>query len=188
MNKASDEESGPYEQDHGEGHLSHHQPTPDPGTFQVCGPGTTPHSLHRTAAGGANPRDDSDEDPRPQGKEESEAQNRQGETRTWLYRLLPGIRWHDGAPFTTRDIAFSSDFYRHPDVVMEDPEATTLEVLDDSTFTITYHQGYPVSFNYGVYLPAHILGALDPADRHDWEYWRAPLGYGPFRYVRTQSG
>jgi len=103
---------------------------------------------------------------------------RQGETR----------RWHDGAPFTTRDIAFSSAFYRHPDVAMEDPEATTLQVLDDSTFTITYHRGYPVSFTYGVYLPEHILGDRDPADRHQWEYWRQPIGYGPFRYVRTQPG
>jgi peptide/nickel transport system substrate-binding protein len=113
---------------------------------------------------------------------------RQGETRTWLYRLRPGIRWHDGAPFTTRDIAFSSDFYQHPDVAMEDPEATTLQVLDDSTFTITYHRGYPVSFTYGVYLPAHILADRDPADRHDWDYWRQPIGYGPFRYGRTQPG
>lgn len=113
---------------------------------------------------------------------------RQGETRTWLYRLRPGIRWHDGAPFTTRDIAFSSEFYRHPDVAMEDPEATTLEVLDDSTFTITYHRDYPGPLSYGVYLPEHILGGRDPADRHDWDYWRQPIGYGPFRYVRTQSG
>jgi peptide/nickel transport system substrate-binding protein len=113
---------------------------------------------------------------------------RQADGRTWLYRLRPGIRWQDGVPFTTRDIEFTWRFNTHPDVLAEDPESQALSVLDDSTFTITFLKGREAPISYGVYLPAHLLDGRDPAERHDWEYWRHPIGYGPYRFVRNVPG
>jgi peptide/nickel transport system substrate-binding protein len=106
---------------------------------------------------------------------------------TFRYRLRPGVRWHDGVPFTTRDIEFTRRFKQHPDIALDDGASETLTVLDDSTFTITYHRGREGPLNWEVYYPAHLLADLDPADWQRWEYWREPVGYGPYRFVRRSQ-
>jgi peptide/nickel transport system substrate-binding protein len=37
---------------------------------------------------------------------------------------------------------------------------------------------------YDVYYPRHLLEGLDPQEIRDWAFWRAPVGNGPYRYVR----
>ncbi len=106
---------------------------------------------------------------------------------TFRYRLRPGVRWHDGVPFTTRDIEFTRRFKQHPDVALDDAASQTLTVLDDSTFTITYNRGRQGPLNWEVYYPAHLLADLDPADWQNWEYWRQPVGYGPYRFLRRSQ-
>lgn len=105
--------------------------------------------------------------------------------KTFRYRLRSGVRWHDGVPFTTEDIAFTWRLLEHPSVGRQDATSRTLAVEDDSTFTITYHRGSEGPLNYETYLPVHLLGGLDPEEVEGWEFWRRPIGYGAYRFVRT---
>ena len=31
--------------------------------------------------------------------------------RTWIFKLRPGVKWHDGVPFTAKDVVFSLNAY-----------------------------------------------------------------------------
>ncbi len=36
-----------------------------------------------------------------------------------------------------------------------------------------------------MYYPKHVLEKLDPENCASWEFWRYPVGDGPYRHVRT---
>ena len=106
--------------------------------------------------------------------------------RTWTIRLRDGIRWHDGVPVTAHDIKFTLDLLSLPDVHWY-ADSYTVQVIDDLTYTITYHQGglaFGVWDDWQVYYPKHILEKLDPRGFEIWDFWKHPVGNGPFRYVR----
>ncbi len=106
---------------------------------------------------------------------------------TWTIHLRKDVRWHDGVPVTAHDIKFTLDLHMHPDVLGEAPGAYAVNVLDDRTYTITYHRraiGSPGEDDYTVYWPKHLLDKLDPKELNNWEFWTHPVGNGPYRYVR----
>ncbi len=108
---------------------------------------------------------------------------------TWTIHLRTDVRWHDGVPVTAHDVKFSLDLRQHPDVLWEPPDAYTVTVLDDSTYTIAYHgskaRGTPLSMWVAAkFYPKHLLEELDPKEFREWEFWTHPVGNGPYRYVR----
>lgn len=110
--------------------------------------------------------------------------------RSWTVHLRTDVRWHDGAPVTAHDVAFTLDLLTHPAVLHYPPDAYSVAVLDDSTYTIEYRKvgpGSPLD-TYSVYYPRHLLEGLDPQEFARWEYWTRPVGNGPFRYVRHEPG
>ncbi len=107
--------------------------------------------------------------------------------RTWTIHLRTDVRWQDGVPVTAHDMKFTLDLYRHPDVGWAPQDAYAVTVLDDSTYTIQYNRrsiGSPLDY-WTIYLPKHLLEGLDPKDFADWEFWKRPIGNGPYRHVRT---
>lgn len=110
--------------------------------------------------------------------------------RTWTVRLRNDVRWHDGVPVTAHDVAFTLELLRHPDVGKASPDAYEVEALDDSTYRITTRRGLvgtPLD-GWTVYYPKHLLERLPPADFYRWEFWRAPVGNGPYRFSRRVPG
>ncbi len=106
--------------------------------------------------------------------------------RTWKVQLRTDVRWHDGVPVTAHDVKFTLDLLSHPDVAQIVPDAFSFTLIDDSTYTITFHKpaiGHPLDDDR-VYYPRHLLKDLDPADVFKWEFWTQPIGNGPYRYVR----
>jgi peptide/nickel transport system substrate-binding protein len=106
--------------------------------------------------------------------------------RTWTYHLRTDVRWHDGTPFTTRDIEFTHRFRVSR---LENPNRWTdsLVVLDDSTFQRVFHEaGVPLD-EWTVFLPSHLVSELDPDESWDWDFNFRPVGNGPYRYVRHVS-
>lgn len=106
--------------------------------------------------------------------------------REWTFHVSQGVRWHDGAPVTARDIAFSLDLYKHPAMAWDALlEAYRVRVPDDSTLTITYPKPPRDPFHdWKVFWPKHLLERLDPNQITSWDFWVHPVGNGPYRYVR----
>lgn len=109
--------------------------------------------------------------------------------RTWTIRLREGVRWHDGMPVTAHDMKFTLDLLQHPDTLQFAPGGYAVNVLDDRTYTITYHRqdtGDDGAVNdWTVCWPKHLLERLDPKQINDWDFWAQPVGCGPYQHVRT---
>lgn len=105
--------------------------------------------------------------------------------RTCTVHLRSGVRWHDGQPVTAEDARFSFELLANPDVGAEAPNAYSVRVIDDTTFSLTFRQ-QPSEYwlYYNPIYPKHLLQKLDPKKFYDWDFWTHPVGYGPFRYVR----
>lgn len=109
--------------------------------------------------------------------------------RTWTYHLRTDVRWHDGAPVRAQDVKFTLDLLTHPDLLHLPPDAASAEVVDDSTLTMTFHRSgsdrlwRPFETELPVF-PQHLLGDLAHAGFFEWDFWQAPVGNGPYRYVR----
>ncbi|MCC6319800.1 MAG: peptide ABC transporter substrate-binding protein [Gemmatimonadaceae bacterium] len=109
---------------------------------------------------------------------------------TW--KLRPGVRWHDGVPFTSADVKFTVDAINSPDY---NPESTdgfdrisSVDTPDSLTAIVHYREPYApyqLQFVRGA-LPRHVLEGKD-IDRAT-EYNRAPLGTGPYRVAEWKTG
>ena len=100
--------------------------------------------------------------------------------------LRKNVCWQYASRVTAHDIKFTMDLLSHPEVIAEPPSAYSINVLDDSTYTITFHTQtrYRPLDDYQVYYPKHLLEDLDPAEIWEWDFWIHPVGNGPYRYVR----
>ncbi len=110
--------------------------------------------------------------------------------KTWTMELRPDVRWHDGVPVTSADVAFTVALWKHPDVLFGDAGSVdSIEILDSLRFRV--HLNRPSDWPLGawsVVYPSHLLRDLDPAEFYEWEFWTRPVGNGPFRYVRHVPG
>ncbi len=84
---------------------------------------------------------------------------------TW--KLRPGIRWHDGEPFDSRDVAFTVQTINDPGYNPESTEGFDLiesvETPDELTAVVTYQRiyaAYQDQFWRGA-LPRHVLEGKD---------------------------
>lgn len=116
---------------------------------------------------------------------------------TWT--LLPGIKWHDGTPFTANDLLFAVE-------LLKDPETTTVSAAivaqyiesvgapDSATFTIHWSAPYAEAdrLELGTILPAHLLRDQFYADRQAFVTSRLLnvefVGLGPYRISNWELG
>ena len=108
------------------------------------------------------------------------------------FSLREGVCWHDGAPFTSRDVAFTYE------AIMDDATASPrkpdfdlilrIETPDPSTVRVTYRKPYSPALNSWMIsiLPAHILEGKPPASWAE-HFNRAPVGTGPFKFSEWKT-
>ncbi|MEJ2208403.1 MAG: ABC transporter substrate-binding protein [Anaerolineae bacterium] len=105
------------------------------------------------------------------------------------FRLRPGVTWHDGAPLTSADVAFTIQSIQDPGY-QGDPSLAELwrtvrvETPDAETVRFELAEPFPSFINYTTIglLPAHLLGNV-PADElpeHEFST-AAPVGTGMFQ-------
>ncbi|HEX6313516.1 MAG TPA: ABC transporter substrate-binding protein, partial [Gemmatimonadaceae bacterium] len=109
---------------------------------------------------------------------------------TW--KLRPGIRWHDGVPFTSADIKFTVDAINSPEYNPESTDGfdriTSVDTPDSLTAVVHYREPYApyqLQFVRGA-LPRHVLEGRD-IDRAS-DYNRNPLGTGPYKVAEWRTG
>lgn len=107
-------------------------------------------------------------------------------TNAWTLHLHPAVRWHDGVPFTARDVKFTIEYMARNWEVP--PGACQVVVVDDSTAVVT-NEGLCGVWPFDTWhemLPEHLLADLDPAQSREWDFWKEPVGTGPYRWVRYE--
>ncbi len=110
--------------------------------------------------------------------------------RTLVMHLVTGVRWHDGAPTTARDVRWTLEAARDP--VVGYPRAGELtalervEATDDSTVMLRFdapRARFPDVLTDLAIVPAHLLDTV-PRGRLRQASWNEhPVGNGPFRFV-----
>jgi peptide/nickel transport system substrate-binding protein len=110
--------------------------------------------------------------------------------RTWMIELREDARWHDGEPFTAHDMAFTVELWKHPDVQhWAAAKIDSVSVLGERTVRIFFDRPSRNPLNaWDIWYPKHLLQDFDPAEFWEWEFWRTPVGNGPFRFVTAVSG
>ena len=109
-----------------------------------------------------------------------------------VFRLRDGVRWHDGAPFTSRDVAFTYD------AIMDDRVASprkpdyelvfSLETPDPLSVRVVYRRPFSPALESWMMsmLPAHLLADTAP-DQWPVKFNRAPVGTGPFKFAEWRT-
>lgn len=115
---------------------------------------------------------------------------------TLVFDLDPRARWHDGVPVTARDVVFTFRRARDPEIA---PSLAALlrHISDvraegDHRVVITFHDVYGEQFFDATYyvqpVPAHLLASLAPEAIAGSPFVHAPVGDGPYRWVRAVPG
>jgi peptide/nickel transport system substrate-binding protein len=110
---------------------------------------------------------------------------------TITFHLRKGVRWHDGTPFTAKDVMYT---YK----VIVDPKTPTpysgdfkevkdAQIIDDYTFRATYKKTFaPGLISWGTsVLPAHLLEGTDITKS---PLGRKPVGTGPYKFKEWIAG
>jgi peptide/nickel transport system substrate-binding protein len=120
-----------------------------------------------------------------------------------IYKLRPGLTWHDGAPLTTEDFVFSWRVYSMPEFGQSNsPPLDQMEqvvAVDPQTVLFRWKALYPDAGMVGAEgrtfppLPRHILESSfqqDPPETFGRNpFWTTEyVGVGPYRLVRWEQG
>ena len=108
------------------------------------------------------------------------------------FHLRKGVKWHDGAPFTSDDVMFT---YRR----MIDPRTPTAygedfkqvkraAAPDPHTFVVEYDRPFaPALASWGMHvLPKHLLEKHPDISKSPLN--KKPVGTGPYRFVEWKTG
>ena len=109
-----------------------------------------------------------------------------------IWKLRPGVKWHDGRPHTSADVKFTVDAMLKGDWKPESTDGfdriSSVDTPDSLTAVVHYKEvyaPYQMQFMRGT-LPKHLLDGRDIDKAND--YNRAPLGTGPDRVAAWKTG
>jgi peptide/nickel transport system substrate-binding protein len=117
-----------------------------------------------------------------------------------IYRLRTDVTWHDGTPFTAKDVVFGWTVARDKELPVPASEAanliTSIETPDDHTVVLEWPRPYPnadiiTDWSLGP-LPVHLLEATYRSDKDHFQrlgYWsREFVGLGPYVMTEWEAG
>lgn len=114
----------------------------------------------------------------------------------WVFHLREDVTWHDGEPFTAKDVEFTYNIPKHEDYTGPRTSffapAEKIEAVDDYTVEITFNEPdakfLPIALAFNV-LPEHILGDIPVADLGTADFnTKNPIGTGPFKFDEWKQG
>jgi len=119
--------------------------------------------------------------------------------RRYVYHLHRGVKWHDGAGFTARDVKFTWQAVVNPsnNVLHREGYDRVASIDTPNNYTVVVHlkDRYPpfvtkffTTLQEGskAVLPEHLLGKLH--DINQAPFNSEPIGTGPFKFVSWERG
>jgi len=112
----------------------------------------------------------------------------------YTFYLRDDVRWHDGAPFTARDVVATiraiqdKDFQGMP-YLADMWRAVTVEELDPYTIRFTLQEPYAPFLEHttiGI-LPAHLIEGIPAKMLPKAQFNTQPIGTGPFKVVEINA-
>lgn len=112
----------------------------------------------------------------------------------YTFHLRQGVRWHDGAPFTSADVKFTIQAMQDPDY-QGPPEMSNLwrpiavDTPDPLTVVFTLPEPFSPFLEYTTQrlLPSHLLSTVAPKLLPASEFNARPVGTGPYRVAETTA-
>ena len=105
---------------------------------------------------------------------------------TWEVKLRPGVRFHDGTPFTARDVKASFDRVLDPEKKLtarsSHVKIKSVEVLDDHTARFKTDGPYPLFVERMTALVMQSEKVIKDKG-HEWMQ-ENPIGTGPYKLLR----
>lgn len=112
---------------------------------------------------------------------------------TWTIHLRDNVKWHDGQPFTSKDVKFTYETLLNPNVAVRSraglERITALDTPDDYTVVMKLKEPYaPFPWVWQIFgiVPEHILSKVP--DINTAEFNSKPVGTGPFTFVERVAG
>lgn len=108
------------------------------------------------------------------------------------FLLRDDVRWHDGAPFTSADPAFT--YHAIMDEAVASPRKPDFDTIlkvetpGPHEFVVTYRRPYSPALNSWMIpvIPAHLLSGK-PQEWWVQHFDRSPIGTGPFRFDQWKT-
>ena len=118
--------------------------------------------------------------------------------KVYTLRLRHDVKWHDGQPFTARDVIATFDKIQDPTTKAAHlrsytEELQSHEAVDDYTVRLTWKRPYFLTLDALSFIsiqPAHIIGKMSGKEYNEAAtnpLNRAPMGTGPFRFEAWES-
>ena len=107
------------------------------------------------------------------------------------FYLRKGVKWHDGEPFTSKDVEFTYKSLINPSVRTpyggDFLMVKNLEAVDDYTIKVYYKEPFsPGLSSWGMnIMPAHLL---EKEDLNTTKFARNPIGTGPYKFKLWKTG
>lgn len=110
---------------------------------------------------------------------------------TYTFHLEEGVTWHDGEPFTAKDVKFTIEAIMDPENGSENApnyeDVEEITIVDE--YTVSFRLAAPnvafLDYMTMAVLPAHLLAG---EDMQTSDFFRAPVGTGPYRLESWDMG
>ncbi|HEU4637324.1 MAG TPA: ABC transporter substrate-binding protein, partial [Candidatus Binatia bacterium] len=104
----------------------------------------------------------------------------------WVFRLRKGVRFHDGTPFTAKDVVHSINRIKNDKQSLQKEnfrDLTEMQAPDDHTVVFTTEIPNAVFLDR---LDNRFMISKAAADKHGEQVDQYPLGTGPYKFVSWQ--
>jgi peptide/nickel transport system substrate-binding protein len=112
-------------------------------------------------------------------------------------RLREGLTFHNGDPVTAEDVQFSYDNYHGINAALLHEKTERVEIVDNRTVRFHFKEPFLDFLMYygttasaaGVIIPKNYYLSLGSnAQERDEKFAQAPIGAGPYKFVRQEPG